>query len=164
MPPTGSSGGGGGSAPLDYLPYNTPSQGQGQSAANQTFVQGFLLPYKLTFSHIGIHVDQLDAVNNYDFGIYNTAGTLLANVGAAIYASTGFKQLATIQGAQTLQPGRYVFGWTGNGNTLTIDYNTLLICWMINANIVASVGGVMPASIGAVSFAEAQAGYVFSLH
>jgi hypothetical protein len=119
------------------------------AASNEIVIGGFALQWPLTFSHIGVDVTTADGANNSDFGIYSQAGTLLANIGAAHYASTGFVSAATLQGAQTLYPGLYLFGMTSAANTIGIGYGSGGINWVLNANVATSSGGVLNGTITA---------------
>jgi hypothetical protein len=63
--------------------------------ANQISWTQFQLPCGGTFGHIMTRVTTADGTNNSDLGIYNSAGTLVAHIGPATYASTGPQDLAS---------------------------------------------------------------------
>jgi len=131
---------------------------------NQTRISGFALPAPLRFSQIGVRVGATDAVNNYDLGVYNAAGTLIANIGAQPLPTTGFVSFATVQGAQTILPGIYAFAFTGNAGTAQIFYDSgdgLVI--FSNQNYQVTVGGALAASVPAVTPAPNTNGLAFIL-
>lgn len=118
--------------------------------ANQTYVAGLPIGYQVRCGHLSFNIGTPDAVNSYDFGVYNSSGTLVANLGAAIYAAGGIKTVAFIQGTVIFNPGLYYFGFTGTGTTLTLSAvanNGGVWVFGFNANVATSSGGVMPASI-----------------
>jgi hypothetical protein len=121
------------------------------SVANTTPVVGVLVQWPISVGHITINVTAQDnSANLYDFGFYNAAGTLVANVGAASYTTTGIKRLAFSQGTVRFNPGLYFIGWTGNANVLNVTglaANQTVWHFGASANAGASVGGAMPATI-----------------
>jgi hypothetical protein len=121
-------------------------------AANQIYLTGFYLSYALTFAHLLVNIAAADNVNNTDFGVYSKAGTLIANIGAAHYASTGLQQLATTQGSQTITAGLYAFAFTSVGTTLKVGQDSGPgMVWALNSNAGTSSGGVLPSSITAIT-------------
>lgn len=163
--PTGGGGGGGVSGwPLTFFTYSLVTSPATLPGANNVWVTGFPLGYKLTFSHIDTFVNTSDLIGLYDMGIYNPAGTLLANIGAQHLSATGSVSFATVQGSLTLNPGLYLFGWTGNATTGQIFNAATTGCWVTNSNIATSSGGAMPASIGAVSVAPDRGALYCQLH
>jgi NADPH:quinone reductase-like Zn-dependent oxidoreductase len=89
----------------------------------------------------------------YDVGIYSQAGALIANIGPTHFGATGLVATATLQGAKTINPGLYVFGWTGNAATLGIQTDHTTGTWAEITNIATSSAGTLPPSIGAVAIA-----------
>ena len=119
--------------------------------ANQTSVVGVLIQWPISVGNIRFNVATLDnSANLYDIGFYNAAGTLVADAGPASYTTANRKTAAIVQGTVRLNPGLYWMGLTGNGSVLTISgYATGSLLWVFggNANVAASVGGQLPASI-----------------
>ena len=65
-----------------------------------------------------------DAVNHYDWGMYTTAGVLVWNLGATIFAagsSTSQTTTAFAQGTVSIPAGNYWLAFTGNGTGLTFN-------------------------------------------
>ena len=133
--------------PLTSWGFGGPGSNQSISP-NQISANGFYLPCALTFSKITVYVGTTDAVNDYDIGIYNRAGTLLANIGPQSIPSGGVQTFSFVQGAQTISPGLYLFAWTGNAGTLQLQSNGNSNTWYVNSNAGSSTGGTLPASIG----------------
>lgn len=147
--PTGAGGGGGGGT-NSYLIYGTRSAYGALPQANAVSISGFFVEGSLLFSNVVVSCSAGDASNNYDFGIYNPAGTLLANAGAVHMTASSFNVFAVLQGATKLNAGRYVFAWTGNASTATIANDSGNIgSWVMNTNYATSSGGVLPASVTA---------------
>jgi len=167
--PLGGSGGGGGSPagwPLTFFSYtNNTGTGVTPNAANATTAIGFSLPFSLTFAHITCFILVADGANLYDFGIYNSAGTLVADIGAQHLPSTGLLTFATVQGSKTINAGLYLFGWTGNATTASLsgDASNGAFNWFFSTNVAASVGGGLPASIGAITPSVARLNIAFAL-
>jgi hypothetical protein len=57
--------------------------------------------------------------HHYDWGMYNTSGTLVWNLGPQIFNSTGQITTALAQGTVTIQPGNYWLAFTGDGTGIT---------------------------------------------
>ena len=121
------------------------------AASNTLSINGFMVAAPTTFSKIGIFVLASDAsAAKYDFCIYNTGGRLIANVGAASYASGGGKILPLAQGTVSIAPGVYLFAMTGNATTLAINGCNGAAGYFWNGaqtSYGASVGGSCPTSI-----------------
>ena len=120
-------------------------------AANVTPVVGLPIAYPLNVGHLTFNVTTLDnSANLYDFGLYNAAGTLVADLGPASYTTTGIKTGALVQGTVRLNPGLYYIALTGNAAVLLISgigANGSLWQFGASANAGASVGGQLPATI-----------------
>lgn len=103
--------------------------------------------------------------DKFDFGLYDTNGNQIFNIGAASYTTTGTKTLSFAQGAITIQPGFYWFAVTGN-NTNGLQFHGFPLSsfgnhafivsnnagnqkWFHSAT--ASSGGALPATITAPS-------------
>lgn len=161
----GGGGGGGGSvSPALYFSEGTPYTAAVLGAANDVAISGFVLPTPLTFTYIGIAVTTADAIGDYDFGVYTAAGDLIANLGPQHVPPTNLLTGPTLQGKQTIDAGLYMFGWTGNAIVAAIDIDPNWISWVFNADVAASVGGTLPASIGAVAVAPAARAWGFALY
>lgn len=154
--PVTSSGGATPAIGLTGLGYwQLPTGGTGLTSlaivANQTQVVGEPIGYPLNVGHLTFNVITPDnSANLYDFGLYNAAGTLVANIGAASYTTGGIKTAALAQGTVRLNAGLYYIALTGNASVLTvsgIQSGSQLWQFGVSANIAASVGGALPASI-----------------
>ena len=165
--PTGGGGGGGSPKgwPLTYFTTSTVDAAITLNTINQTMIWGFALPYSLTFGHITLWIQTLDAGNNYDFGIYSQAGALLANIGAQTFPSATQLLLPTVQAAQTLNPGLYLVAWTGTAQVGKIyGQPNFPGCWVQNNTAAVSAGGALPASIGAQTVAPIRGMPWFGLY
>lgn len=137
-----------GETPLTWFnPFPSPSPGLGNSGANQILLTGFILTNAVTFAHLAIALSTGDAGHNVDFGLYNAAGTLLANIGAQVITSTSLLSYATVQGSQTIYPARYYLGFTSNGTTAKIYGNTTFFTFYVNTSFGTSAGGALPSTI-----------------
>jgi hypothetical protein len=129
----------------------TCNGGQGQLlTANTLLLIGFTLPAPVTFSNLVIGVTTGDGTNNSDVGIYNSAGTLIADAGAQHFSTTGNTvKIAMVQGSQTIQPGKYYLAYTSTATTFkpNVCYGGGDITFAYNASFGASSGGALPASI-----------------
>jgi len=132
--------------------------------ANQVTITGFVLPCAVTFSHIAVGIQVVDASNLYDVGIYSEAGSLLAHIGAQAITATGVQAYAVSGGALTLAPALYAFAVTGNANTAQFKADEREGGWIYNANVAASSGGALPASIGALTPAPSVYQFNFYLY
>jgi hypothetical protein len=146
--PTG--GGGGFNKPQVFFGAGGPSNPLSLGGANQVVVSGFVLPYPLTFSKVGFYVTTGDAANNYDLGVYTQAGALIANIGPQ-HLTGGVNAINALQGAQTIQPGLYLWGFTGVATVAALYATNTALSWALNLNIATSSAGTLPASVGAVS-------------
>lgn len=59
--------------------------------------------------------------HHYDWGMYNTSGTLVWNIGPTIFSSTGLITTPLVQGTITIQPGNYWLAFTGDGTGITFN-------------------------------------------
>lgn len=124
----------------------------GPAGANQTYASGLIINYPISVGHIAFDVAVLDnSANLYDVGLYNAAGNLVANVGAASYITTGLFTPALAQGTVRLNPGLYYVSLTGNATVMKIfgmaSNATQSFVWGFSANAGASIGGALPATI-----------------
>lgn len=141
--------------PLTFYPIGF-FQGASQTAtANTLSLGGFVLFTPVTFANITVDINAADNGHNNDLGIYTAAGILAANIGAQHIAAMGVTTFATVQGAQTLAPGKYVFALTSAASTFSLfqGWNGGLgqspFTWYSNASTGVSAGGALPNSISA---------------
>lgn len=137
--------------------------------ANKVLLNGFYTPTSITFSKIAVLVGIADAVNSYDWGIYDSSGSLKAHVGARTVPATGVVDLSVIGAPISLTSGKYYFSVTGNSTNLNlgiaagsnIGNSTFL---NLTASTTTTVGGVLPAScvVPADSLAMGTAVTLFS--
>lgn len=127
-------------------PYQPSVSGGALAAANKIYLTGFPVYTPIVFSKITLTFSTGDAVNNQDFGLYNPAGTLVANIGAQIIAGTAAVTYNVVQGSQTIQPGLYYSAWTSNGTTSRIWFASSWGFFTSN-NFGSSAGGALPGSI-----------------
>lgn len=147
-----------------YTNVSNQSASTGLGGANQVAIFGFITPSNVTFSNITVGIQTADAVNLYDVGIYNQAGSLLAHIGAQSLPSTGNQTFAVSGGSKTISAGLYAFAFTGNATTAALkqDSGTVFL-WIRNTNVATSAAGVLPASIGALTVASANFPIGFAL-
>lgn len=169
---------GSGAAPLPYFFYGAAEGGVTTAAWTNTALGGtsnavilwyFVLPYTTKFKKITVYVAGADAVNDYDFGIYSLSGTLLANIGASTYTSTGSITKAIAQTEVSLAAGAYFFAITSNAaGGLTLETSsvsgtdfyvignstTTIPIWFTSAT--ASSGGALPSSMTAPTISAAS--------
>jgi hypothetical protein len=127
------------------------SQGAGQ---NVTALFGFLLPYNVTSSKITYDVTTADnTANAYDIGLFNNAGKLIVDLGAAagttFAPAAGFRTLSWTQGSTNLPPGRYYLGFTTNcsSSCAAIGAATTYVSFAVNTSAGASTGGALPSTM-----------------
>jgi len=149
--------------PVNYYT-SPPGSGVNGTTANQVSVLGFALPAQGVFSTLSAYISVPDGINNSDIGIYNVAGTLVAHIGAQTTSGNNdYHDFAIVGAPVTLPPGLYAYAWTSAGSTLSIGSNAGIRTWLYNANIAASVGGALPASIGALSISATDRHAQFAL-
>ena len=148
--------GGGGGSPT--LPFFVTSGGRTGSTitpkANVAQLWGFLLPYNVTTTQVTYDVSSLDkTANNYDIGIYTTAGALVVNVGATaattFASATGFKSLPWKQGSTSLTGGEYYLAITTNcaSSCAKLGASGDNVSFASAASGGASTGGALPSSV-----------------
>jgi hypothetical protein len=150
--------------PITFDTFYYRAADNARNGANQISISGFSTHWPLSFSAIGVFIFTTDGSGLYDMGIYSAAGTLLANIGAQHLSNGNDQVFATVQGAQTIQPGRYVFAWTGNAAVATLGYTSSQGTWIVNQNYASSSGGALPSSLTAFTEAYSSAlAWQFSL-
>lgn len=117
--------------------------------ANQTWYESFLNQGQFTFDHISVDIGNADGANNQDVGIYNSAGSLVADIGPTLWPSTGVQRFATVQGSVTIGPGIYLFAFTSQGTTATLSYTNNIWSYYSNRALVGASGGQLQSSITA---------------
>jgi hypothetical protein len=147
------------------LEFNSAQIGGG---ANAIVLWAFNIPYQVSLKHLGILIGHADASNTYDFGIYNAAGTLLANTGAKTYsAASGATVIfnTVTQGTPTVGPGLFFFAWTSSAAGslgIYVNYEPYSSFWQLNylvgglgywfPTVTASSSSTLPASITPPTF------------
>jgi hypothetical protein len=146
----------GGSAPV--LPFFvTGGERTGANLAavqNVTKLWGILLPYNVTTTEIIYDVTTADnTANDYDIGIFNNSGSLVADLGptpgTTFAPAKGFHTLKWTQGSTALSAGRYYLAFTTNcaSGCVKIAAATTFVSFAINASAGASAGGALPSTI-----------------
>jgi|SRR5215469_5726667 len=143
----------GGAGGVSGFPVNTLMIGEIQSGGHSATINalnwiGFMVYAPVLFSRITVLVAAADAVNNSDLGIYKADGSaLLANIGAQHIAGTALQTFNTVQAAQTLTPGRYIFAYTSVAATFSLGFDQSWPTWGgTYGGTGSSSGGALPAS------------------
>lgn len=165
-------GGGGGGAPTGWPVGNFIGPSVYGAAginptANKLEVMGLGIGYQVQFSNIFINVDTADGAHLYDVGLYNSLGTLVADIGAQALPSTGIHSFAVVGAPVTINPGLYFFAFTGNSALAAIkgqsNSNPAPLVYSYSPAYGASVGGALPASITPPSEGGTSALLIFGL-
>lgn len=140
-------------SPLSVVGHSAPmvfgaSTGSVTNAtANQLVLYGFALPNLCIFTTIQLYIVAV-GVSLSDVGIYNAAGTLVANAGAQVFGSTGTVAITLAQGTVTAQPGLYFFAFTSAANVFSIiDGGNNTLALYRNTAFGTSAAGALPATI-----------------
>lgn len=147
--PTGGGGGGSKASPITFYETGNNISSQTPAGVNQIFATGFWLPIAITFSHISFWISTTDNANNYDIGIYNSAGTLVADIGPQHLPTAQLNTIATVQGALTIQPGLYVAAFCGAATTAAMGIDNARMSWFYTGNAGTSVAAQLPSTITA---------------
>ncbi|MFZ0991554.1 MAG: hypothetical protein WAN29_06585, partial [Candidatus Sulfotelmatobacter sp.] len=128
--------------------------GSQAATENVTKLWGFLLPYAVTTTQITYEVMTADnTANDYDIGIYNASGNLLADIGATpgttFSASDGFHTLLWTQGSIGLAAGEYYLALTTNCASACAQIAAAVgnVSFAVNVAAGASTGGALPATM-----------------
>ena len=167
-----------GSSPVSIF-YQIFEQQQGPPANNvviSNFLNGvntvggfwFALPYEITTGHVILTINQADATNAYDIGLYGpffecaTSLPLLLNTGAQTYASTGNFKVAWNQGSTVLAPGAYfVFFTTAGGSPILVLNGWAAFYTLYSAySSATSTGSTLPGSAALPAASESYSAYV----
>jgi len=144
------------------------SGGTGNAAtvvtANQIVLCAQVIPFTLTFANISWLNQVGDNANNCDVGLYNSAGTLVANIGAQHIAfGAGVATVAAVQGSQTIQQGLYFSAYTSAAGNFSLFQQGSGLVPYFNGAFGSSVGGALPASIVPPALSAAQNCTLFGL-
>lgn len=115
--------------------------------ANVTQATGINFPGPITFSNICIFIGGTDVSNNYDWGFYNTAGNLVADVGPVHITATGTYCKPTVQGAVTMNGGRAIFAVTASNIAAHFLYAGSNYCWYASTSLGGTSGGQLNSTI-----------------
>ena len=147
------------SLPFVLFPnYNNINQGGiFPTGTNTGSVVGFILPYAVTTTKLVYKVGTTsdNTSNNYAVGIYNASGTLVlhyAAAGSTFATSAGNKSASWIEGATTLQPGKYFVMMTSSCTSACATFTgtgTNVGTFYYNGSFPVTAGGTLPASITA---------------
>jgi hypothetical protein len=148
-------GGGGGSPTLPFFVTAGARSGGTQSLAqNVNKLWGFLLPYDVNSTEITYDIMTADnTANNYDIGIFNSAGSLVVDIGAtpgtSFSPAKGFRTLKWTQGSIALAAGKYYIGLTTNCKSACAAVGAVgsFVSFAANASAGASTGGALSSTI-----------------
>lgn len=159
--PTGA--GGGGSKPSVAYVNGQSASNVALQASNTLWGESSVITCAVTFSKITINIGSTDAVNNYDFGFYTPAGVLVAHIGAQTLPTTGYQTFSIVGGAQTVQPGQYVFVFTGAATTATLGFFNQTYAQLSNRQFGSSSGGALPATFTPPTWSSEVVTWFFAL-
>jgi hypothetical protein len=121
---------------------------------NVTKLWGFLLPYNVTTTEITYDVTTADnTANNYDIGIFDSSGNLVADIGptpgTTFAPSKRFLTSKWTQGSTVLNAGRYYLAFTTNCSTLCakVAATTAYVSFALNVSAGTSSGGTLPSTM-----------------
>ncbi len=162
---SGSCGGSGGSTQTAFVPSpNNAGNQAAPSSANAVNVVAFWIPFAVSISHLTVDIGTADTTSGslcgsfadcYDVGIYNLSGAVQCSWGATPFSVTGMTDNACKQGSVTLNPGYYVFAFTGNATTAKIYFGSGAGMQLLAGatSSTSSSGGALPNSISVPTFA-----------
>jgi len=142
-------------APLQFFVTGGERTGASQGPTpNVTKLWGFLLPYNVITTEITFDVTITDnTANNYDIGIFDSSGNLVADIGptpgTTFAPSKIFKTLKWTQGSTALNAGRYYIAFTTNCSTLCakVAAGPAYVSFALNVSAGASSGGALPSTM-----------------
>jgi hypothetical protein len=121
---------------------------------NVTKLWGFLLPYNVTTTEITYDVTTADnTANNYDIGIFDSSGNLVADIGptpgTTFAPSKRFLTSKWTQGSTVLNAGRYYIAFTTNCSTLCakVGAASTYVSFALNVSAGTSSGGALPSTM-----------------
>ncbi len=145
---------GGSAATLPFFATGSQHTGGTQAVTkNVTKLWGFLLPYNVTTTRITYDVMTADnTASNYDIGIFDNSGNLVANIGpiagTTFSPAKGFQTLAWTQGSASLAAGRYYLAVTADCTTCAkLAATTNFVSFAVNLSAGATVGGALPSTL-----------------
>jgi hypothetical protein len=125
------SGGGGGGAAQSIWTYpkitgapvtlNPINSGNMAFSANKVVFMYIHIDVPLSVGNFTFNPNTGDATHHYDWGMYDLTGTLIWNLGATIFGSTGQITTALAQGTVSIAAGNYWLAFTGNGTGMTMN-------------------------------------------
>ena len=142
-------------APLQFFVTGGERTGASQGPTpNVTKLWGFLLPYKVITTEITFDVTITDnTANNYDIGIFDSSGNLVADIGptpgTTFAPSKSFKTLKWTQGSTAFNAGRYYIAFTTNCSTLCakVAAGPAYVSFALDVSAGASSGGALPSTM-----------------
>jgi hypothetical protein len=145
----------GSSATLPFFVTGGARTGGTQAAGhNLNKVWGVLLPYNVTTTQVGYDVTTADnTANDYDLGIFDNSGNLVANIGptpgTSFAATKGFHTLPWAQGSVSLSAGRYYVAFTTNcaSSCALVAASAAYVSFAINLSAGTSQGGALPSTM-----------------
>lgn len=144
------------------LPVTSVLAANPPTGANGVRAMQFVLPFKATITKVTLTIVALVAAEKVAVGFYDAAGTTKLLDSGVFDAGTASTQTLTV-GAVTLNPGIYYYAQTTTNASVTVQTTvpTAAMFPILNNNSVrmgnaanASVAGVLPASLGAITGAN----------
>jgi hypothetical protein len=153
-------------APVDYFTYASPDNFLGTGAG---FIGafGFVTTVPITFSNIVVIVAQNDPTETVALGIYNLAGDLIADTGPMNVPGGGVTVFPILGGAQTIQPGRYLFAESDDLGTFAMygDQFAGAAYWYFNQFLTsAATPGQLDPTITVPPITPTQGSWYFGLY
>jgi len=143
----------------------------GIASANQIVCNTMQLPVSVQASAITVVVGNAGTSGHtYDFGIYNSSGTLVADTGAQTngFPGTSKRSIALAGGLTAFAAGNYLACLTGTAVDATLYQGaaTILMPVVNGASSTSSTGGVLPSTITPPTPSYTQTGnaWVIMLH
>jgi|SRR5215469_1349102 len=146
-----------------YDAYGLAANARALVTANKLQGMMFSLGYELSLSNITVYINAPDNANNNDIGLYNSAGTLVAHIGAQHIAGSAVQTFAVVGAPVTIPPGRYLFALTSAAGTFQLVGSGSIISQYYNDSFGTSSGGALPASITFPTASPQQAALAFIL-
>jgi len=117
------------------------------------------------FSKIAIFIASCNATAGSDFGLYNAAGVLVANVGSHVLTTGAINSFNTVQGLLTISPGTYFFAFTTADTGVQIEVGGGADTTNLYINLAFSAGGgaTLPASITPPALVASAGGFDFTM-
>lgn len=120
---------------------------------NQVRFLSFILTARCVVSRVTVFGGTAGGTG--DVGIYSATGSLLANTGAVTYSNNTATSSSLLQGAVTLNPGQYLYGYTLTDSTKSFFGTSLnfgyFVATLYGTAANAATAGVLPATLGALT-------------